>query len=157
MVKIERTLGILLAACFVLSVTIASVSAFPYAQISSGFGNQPNYSYGQGSSNKDSIPSHTSDGSNKLSDMQRNNLNNQKNNWNDQQKYWDNQKDIWNSQMKNWYSQKNKWDKEGHHGVDYNTWFTNFIKWLTQYNIWFDKYIQWNTNYQHWNNGFNRN
>ena len=81
MLKIRKILGILLAACFVLSVTIASVSAAP--QQNNGQWGDKNKGYNQ------------------------NNWDKQGNNWDKQRSNWDSQRGNWDKQKRDWDGQRN--------------------------------------------------
>ncbi len=97
--NIKKILGILLATCFMLSVTIASVSAAP------GPGSRDGAKgYGQATTGyfgKNSLFSN---------DMGK---------WNAEKRNWDNQKSRWDNDRKKWDNERKGWNNKKH-GNDYN-------------------------------------
>jgi hypothetical protein len=124
----KKILGILLAACFILSVTIASVSAAPdHRGNAQGFGK-----VALGNVIKKSPFS---------GDMGKSNI--EKRNWDNQKSRWDNDRKKWDNDRKGWNNKK--------HGNDYNKWYRLYLQWLNQYNSWNNKYSSWyNNNYNHY-------
>jgi hypothetical protein len=140
--KIKKTIGILLAACFLLSVTIASVSAAPDPkQGAPGYGpkNPPAQGYGQGTPSKDFKNPQF------FGDM---------NKWNTEKKSWDNQKSKWDTERRKWDNEKRGWSHKKHNN-DYMKWYRLFMQWLKQFNSWNGKYSNWYGNYNnHFNGGW---
>ena len=122
MLKMKKAIGILLAVCFVLSVTVASVSAAPDPGQWSRGGTKPVQDSPvikpvQGSPVIKPVQGHgkatpgydRSKNSPVFGDM---------NKWNTEKRNWDNQKSKWNSQKKKWDGEKSRWNKDKRHGND---------------------------------------
>ena len=128
--KIKKMIGILLTVCFILSVTIASVSAAPpdpKQAIQTNGKASPNYGF-----RNLPIPG----------DMSK---------WNNEKKKMDTEKNKWDRENRNWNDEKRRWDrdkdKNGKHKNDYMKWYGMFMQWMKQFNGWNNKYSNWYHNY----------